>query len=117
MKFSVRRTCPFKSVGVFADGLAKGLKFFAIIFDSLVNINDVNAFINSMTWITNVGIDGTFSSTTGGSANGTFYGTGHTEVGSTFDRNGIRSIWRNEANGAVIPTALYHSPTSQKIYR
>ena len=33
--------------------------------------------------------DGTFSSTTGGDIDGAFYGDGHTEIGGTFNRDGI----------------------------
>ena len=60
----------------------------SISFTGIVNINDGNE-LDEMLWGIPIATDGTFTSTTGGDIDGAFYGTGHTEVGGTFNRNGI----------------------------
>ena len=58
-------------------------------FTSLVNLNS-RVVVSDMNWnqipMTN---EGTFSSTTGGDIDGSFYGSRHTEVGGTFNRDGV----------------------------
>ena len=59
-------------------------------FSNVININNGSSSSASWNWVNvTVESDGTFSSTTGGDVDGAFYGTGHTEVGGTFNRNGI----------------------------
>ena len=61
----------------------------SITIDSIRNLRD-GATVGSMVWTeVPLGNDGTFSSTTEGDIDGAFYGTGHTEVGGTFNRNNI----------------------------
>lgn len=61
----------------------------SIMFSKVFNITTGNS-VTSMDW-ENVPIraNGTFTSTTGGDIEGTFYGTGHTEIGGIFNRNDI----------------------------
>ena len=67
-------------------------------FDNSPNINIIFSNIRNLRTGTQsvmvwgdvaVETDGTFSSTTGGDIDGSFYGTGHEEVGGTFNRDGI----------------------------
>ena len=61
-----------------------------ISFSNFRNLSNNTAISTDMIWINfPVDANGTFSSTTGGDIDGAFYGTGHTEVGGTFDRDGI----------------------------
>ncbi len=58
-------------------------------FQNLANIND-GTRLTTMSWLAiPITTDGTFSSTTGGDIDGAFFGSGHTEVGGTFNRDGI----------------------------
>ena len=60
-------------------------------FQNLANINDGTPF-TTMDWLAiPIATDGTFSSTsqTTGDIDGAFFGSGHTEVGGTFNRDGI----------------------------
>lgn len=59
-----------------------------INFINIVNITDGNT-LQDMLWSVSIATEGTFSSTTGGDIDGTFYGTEHTEVGGTFNRDNI----------------------------
>ena len=61
-----------------------------ISFDGIVNINNGNT-VGQMVWNTLIDTNGTFSSTsqTTGDIDGAFYGANHTEVGGTFNRDGI----------------------------
>ena len=57
-------------------------------FDNIVNFND-GSTVADMSWNSiTIENNGTFSSTTGGNIDGVFYGTGGTEAGGTFDRDG-----------------------------
>ena len=60
-----------------------------IEFNNISNLTNSSVSIGDMSW-TNIslGTDGTFTSTTGGDIDGTFYGDG-SEVGGTFNRNSI----------------------------
>ena len=65
---------------------------------NIVNI-DTNEMVDNLLWNSSIPIssDGTFSSTSNqdndgafnANINGVFYGTGHREVGGTFNRDGI----------------------------
>ena len=59
-----------------------------ILFNNIRNLRTNNQ--TTMAWgAVAVETNGTFSSTTGGDIDGAFYGTGHTEVGGSFNRDGI----------------------------
>ena len=67
----------------FADSTAD------VFFDNAANLNQVEIAL-AMLWAgIPINTDGTFSSTTNGDIDGAFYGTGHTEVGGTFNRGGF----------------------------
>ncbi len=74
-----------------------GMTILNVATESSVDINFINLrnlsngdSIDNMGWINvPIGMDGTFSSTTSGDIDGVFYGMGHTEVGGTFNRDGI----------------------------
>ena len=78
-------------LAIFTDLLQQNTEIDLLTFDKIVNISD-GSTLNKIEWRSiPIATDGTFSSTsqTTGDISGTFFGTGHTEIGGTFNRDGI----------------------------
>ena len=60
-----------------------------IEFANFVNVNDGTGSPSMLFPNVPIAANGTFSSTSNGDIDGAFYGTGHTEVGGTFNQQGI----------------------------